>query len=455
MSMRRDRTVILGAGLCGLSAAYHLEEKAETDHLILEQAHEVGGLARTETYEGFSFDHSIHILYSRDPYAIDLICGKLLQGNLVRQTRHSFCYTAGVYTEYPYQMNNYGLPPAIIAKNLMGLIEASQASGRNGPPRQFEEWIYETYGRGIAEHFMIPYNRRQWAWDLQDMNYDWIADRVPLPELRDVLLGAMQPPEKKVGPNQEFWYPLEGGIQALPRAFLRYIPPERLLLGATVVTVDSVRREISLADGRRVPYDRLISTIPLPALVKLLAEAAPPEIRQCARGLKYNAVHTVNIGLDGTELGGKQKMHWVYLPEEDTIFHRMSFPGNFSPWMVPRGCTSIQVEISESVYRPRDRAALVQASLQGLVRTGILSSDEARPVSQGGRVRVARMLTLDPAYIIYDLKHRENTQAIKDYLEPLDISSNGRFGEWEYFNMDHAILSGRKAAWNTFSGSRA
>lgn len=264
----------------------------------------------------------------------------------------------------------------------------------------------------------------------------------------------MQPPEKKLGLNQEFWYPSEGGIQALPRAFLRYIPPERLLLNATVVTVDSVRREVSLADGRRVTYDRLISTIPLPVLVRLLAEAVPLEIRQCARGLKYNAVHTVNIGLDGTGLGGKQNMHRVYFPDEETIFHRMSFPGNFSPWMVPRGCTSIQVEISESVYRPRDRAALVQVSLEGLVRTGILSSDDARPFSQGGRVRVATMLTLDPAYIIYDLKHRENTQAIKDYLTPLDISSRGRFGEWEYFNMDHAILSGRTAVWNALSESR-
>ena len=452
--MHRDRTVILGAGLCGLSAAYHLEEKAETGHLVVEQAPEAGGLARTETYDGFSFDHSIHVLYSRDPYAIDLICGKLLQGNLVRQTRRSFCYTAGVFTEYPYQLNNYGLPPAIITDNILGLIEAHQAFSRNGPPRQFEAWIYQTYGRGIAEHFMIPYNRRQWAWDLQDMNFDWIADRVPLPELRDVLLGALQPPEKKVGPNQEFWYPLEGGIHALPRAFLRYIPPERLLLNAAVSAVDSVRREIILADGRRIQYDQLISTIPLPALVKLLGEAVPPQIRQCARGLKYNAVHTVNIGLAGTELGNKQNMHWVYFPEEETIFHRMSFPGNFSPWMVPRGCTSIQVEISESVYRPRKRAALVQASLEGLVRTGILSSDDARPISQGGRLRVATMLTLDPAYIIYDLKHRENTQAIKDYLTPLDISSIGRFGEWEYFNMDHAILSGRTAVWNTLSESR-
>ena len=438
--------MILGAGLCGLSAAYHLEQEGDTDYLLLERSHEAGGLARTETFDGFSFDHSIHILYSRDPYAIDLICGKLLKGNLLKQKRRSFCYTAGVYTEYPYQLNNYGLPPQIIVENIMGLIVARQASSRNRTPPHFEAWIYQTYGRGIAEHFMVPYNSRQWAWELRDMDYDWIAERVPLPELRDVLLGAIAPPQKKYGPNQEFWYPVEGGIEALPRAFLAHIPPERVCLNASVVTVDSIRRELCLSGGRRLSYDRLISTMPLPALVKLLDPAAPPDIRQCAQELKCNTVHTVNIGLEGMELGGEQDMHWAYFPEEDTIFHRVSFPRNFSPWTVPVGCTSIQVEISESIYRPRDRTALIPSSLDGLVRAGILSSREACTVEQGGRVRVASVMTLDPAYVIYDLKHSNNTQAIMEFLEPLDILSRGRFGEWEYLNMDHAILSGMTAA---------
>jgi protoporphyrinogen oxidase len=444
--MRRYPTVILGAGLCGLSAAYHLEEKGNTDYLILEHNPEVGGSARTATYDGFSFDHAIHVLYSRDPYATDLICSKLLKGNTLKQTRRSYCYTAGVHTEYPYQMNNHGLPPAIVVENIMGLVEARYESLRNGSPPHFESWIYQTFGRGIAEHFMIPYNRRQWAWDLQEMNYDWIADRVATPGIRDVLLGALQPQERRYGPNQEFWYPLEGGIEALAKAFLRYIPSTRIWLNAAVVAVDSNRCEVLLADGRHVRYGRLISTIPLPVMVNLLGGAVPPAIRQRTAGLKHNTVHTVNIGLDGTDLATKQSIHWIYFPEESTIFHRVSFPCNLSPWMVPRGCSSIQVEISESVYRPCDRATLIQQSLEHLVRVGILKEGEARPASDGGRVRVAEVVTLDPAYVIYDLRHRENTRSIRNYLRRLNISTKGRFGEWEYLNMDHAILSGKAAA---------
>lgn len=441
----RYHTVILGAGLCGLSAAYHLEEKGGADYLILERNHEVGGLARTLTSAGFSFDHAIHVLYSRDPYATDLICNKLLRGNTRTQTRQSYCYSSGVYTEYPYQLNNHGLPLEIIIENIMGLIEARYELPRNGPPPHFESWIYQTFGRGIAEHFMVPYNRRQWAWDLQDMNYDWIADRVPMPEIRDVIQGALLP-QKKYGPNQEFWYPITGGIEALPQAFLRCLPAERLWLNARVVALDGIRRELLLADGRRIHYDRLISSIPLPALVDLLGAAVPQTIKQCTAGLKYNIVHTVNIGLEGTDLGTKELMHWIYFPEDHTIFHRISFPSNFSPSMVPPGCSSIQAEISESIYRPCNRATLIQLTLAHLARVGILPERDARRVADGGRVRMSKVVTLDPAYIIYDLQNRENTRSIKEYLRRLDIFSKGRFGDWEYLNMDHAILSGKAAA---------
>jgi len=426
--------VILGAGLCGLSAAYHLNDKS--DYLILERNSRGGGLARTETYGGFSFDHSIHILYSRDPYATDLICDRLLPGNTRKQTRLSYCYSHGVYTEYPYQMNQYGLPPAVIVENILGLIEA-QGAGQS-KAAHFEAWIYQTYGRGMAENFLIPYNRRQWAWDLQQMSYHWIADRVPLPDLADVLLGALEHPTKKFGPNQEFWYPEEGGIEALARAFLRHVPVERLWFNSTVAAIDGVRHQILLVDGRRVSYDRLISTLPLPALVELLGEGVPAAIRQCAAELKCNAVHTVNIGVEENMLAPTGRMHWVYFSSEETIFHRISFPSHFSPWMAPTGCSSIQAEISESVYRPRIRAELVHRTLEDLKRVGVLKED-ARP-------KVAEVVTLDPAYIIYDLRHGENTETIKEHLQSLSIVTKGRFGEWEYLNMDHSILGGKAAA---------
>jgi UDP-galactopyranose mutase len=163
-------------------------------------------------------------------------------------------------------MNNYGLPTDIIMENILGLIEARYKSSQQCPPPHFEAWIHKTFGRGIAEHFMVPYNRRQWAWDLKEMNYNWIAERVPTLEIHEALLGALQPPKKRYGPNQEFWYPMEGGIQALAKAFLNYIPQERLWLKAEVAGIEGQRSEILLRDGKMVHYGHLISTIPLPAL---------------------------------------------------------------------------------------------------------------------------------------------------------------------------------------------
>jgi len=428
-------TVILGAGLCGLSAAYHLQKKG-ADFIVIERESRAGGLARTESCDGFSFDHSIHILYTRDAFVTRLLCDELLAGNIGRQARQSFCHSEGVYTEYPYQTNQYGLSTETIIDNLLGLFAARAVA--QDAPLHFEDWIYRTFGSGIADRFMIPYNRQQWAWDLKDMDYDWIANRVPMPELRDVLLGALRPPTQKHGLNQEFWYPLEGGIEALPRAFARSIAPENLITKSCVTSVDSVGRVVTLGNGEQVRFERLISTLPLPVLVRLLGAAVPGEIVQRAASLKHNMVHTVNVGfeLDGTD--SRNGMHWAYYPEEDLIFHRASFPGAFSSWMTPPNCGSVQVEISESVHRPLDRPTLVQRALDDLRRVGI--------IRDRNKVLTTGVVTLDPAYIIYDLKHRENTRVVLDYLSDCGIDSRGRFGEWEYFNMDDAILSGKAAA---------
>jgi UDP-galactopyranose mutase len=415
-------------------------------YTVLERLDEVGGLARTVTYDGgYSFDHSIHILYTGDAYAAALIEG-LLGETLKRQARRSYCHTAGVFTEYPYQANTHGLPAEIIAANIEGLVEARIAAAQNGvhSPANFEEWIYRTFGRGIADNFMIPYNRRVWAFEPRDMAYDWIAERVPMPSVREVLLGALQPPSSRFGPNREFWYPAEGGIGALPRALAAELPEDRLRLGTTVAAVDTVRREVILDDRRRLGYDALVSTLPLPALVRL-DTSAPGGVAKAARRLRHNTVYTVNIGLRGTSFGVELPMQWLYLPEDSTVFHRLSFPHRFSPWMAPAGCSSVQVEVSVPGSGRLDERRLVRDSLDGLVRLGLLTADEARTSARGGRVDVAEVMRLDPAYVVYDLEHAENVALLRNYFQSRGIETRGRFGEWEYFNMDHAILSGRDA----------
>lgn len=436
--------VILGAGLTGLSAAYHLEQAGQTGYLVVEAEDRVGGLARTEHADGFSFDHSIHILYTRHDYVATLV-HDLLGENVSHQTRHSFCHTAGCYTEYPYQAHNYGLPPEVIADNILGLIRALDTR-RGAHPAHYEEWIVRTFGAGIASNFMLPYNRKQWAWDLTDMSFGWIADRVPVPDVREVLLGALRPPKAGVGPNQDFWYPKSSGIEALPKSLAARLPANRVRLSSRVASIDTRRREVVMASGERIAYAAVISTLPLRRFIPMLGDGVPRDVHDAARGLKHNVVHTVNIGLTGTDFRHPNVMHWVYYPGETTVFHRLSFPHRFSASMVPQGCASVQAEISESPHKPINRATLIDDTLAGLVRVGLLDEQDIRPVAQRGRVAVAQVITLDPAYVIYDHHHASHVQTMKHYLGTLDMQTCGRFGDWEYLNMDESVLAGKRAA---------
>lgn len=436
---KNQRVIIIGAGLAGLSAAYH----KKSDYLLLERNNRVGGLCRTENYNGFLFDHSIHILYSRDPYATDLIQNVLLKGNLHVQLRESYVYSHGVYTEYPFQAHTYGLPADVIKECILGLIEAkyenrhSQPAGLSlpKPPSNFEEWIYRTFGRGIAKHFMIPYNEKLWGIDLKRMNYDWIAERVPMPKLDEVLDGALSPPQKKYGPNREFWYPKQGGIEALPRGFLPYVQ-DNLRTNATVTKIDSHKKRVQVNGDEWINYQSLISTLPLPKLIHLLGDVEE-DVLAASCALEYNIVHTVNLGVNRPFLSS---YHWVYFPQEDFIFHRISFPMNFSPSLVPPKTSSIMAEISESRYKPVKKETLISEVICNLKKVGILKKDD--------EILIAKVLTLNPAYIIYDLNHRRHVAKILSYLESQNIYSCGRFGEWEYLNMDHSILSGKNVGKN-------
>jgi len=153
--------IIIGAGLAGLSCAYHLKD----DYVIFEREDHAGGLCASVNLDGFVFDKSIHILYSSDEYAASLIKDVLLKDNFRSQPRESYIFSKGVYTEYPFQAHTYGLPPEVIEECLLGLIEVTGKTGNGPKPRNFADWVYATCGGGIAKHFMLPYNKKQWAID--------------------------------------------------------------------------------------------------------------------------------------------------------------------------------------------------------------------------------------------------------------------------------------------------
>lgn len=427
-----NKLVIIGAGVAGLSAAYHLELQGFSNYQIFEKDSAVGGLCKSFLIDDFTFDYASHILYTNDSYAEELIKKTLLKDRFNSQLRKAFVYYQNVYTKFPFQGHLYGQDPDIVKECLLGLVKARYEEVQN--PTNFEEWINCTFGRGIAKHFMLPYNRKLWAINLQKMSYDWISERVPIPEVEETLEGALKPPQRNYGPNAYFWYPLKSGIGALVNGFLSTV--RNINLNSEVSKISLATREVEV-NGNRIGYDKLISTMPLPKIISLISDNIPFQVKQAAGSLKYNIVYVVSLAVNRANISS---YHWIYFPEKKYIFHRVSFPMNLSDFMAPEGKSSISAELSVSMQKPLKMShdEIIEAVVDGLQKAGILTKSDS--------ILVRDIKCLDPAYVIYTPDRERNIELIYKFLNDKEIYPCGRFGSWAYLNMDRAILSGRKIA---------
>ncbi|TFW09567.1 UDP-galactopyranose mutase, partial [Oxalobacteraceae bacterium OM1] len=457
---RFAKTAIIGAGPTGLSAAYHLGH----DAVLLDKNDMVGGWCRSIKDNGFTFDHAGHIMFSNDPYVLELY-DILLGSNQHWQDREAWVYSKGTYTRYPFQGALYGLPAEVIKECIMGAVEARYASaaekavtgsaadccgdggvtlpGTNvaaidrAKPANFEEFIHQVWGAGIAKHFAIPYNRKLWAVPLTEMETSWLGGRVPLPNLDEIVEGALAPVAKPMGPNARFGYPLRGGFQALMSGFVPHIKGT-IELNAEVTSVSPKTRTLTLADGRRFEYENLISTMPLPDLVKMIGDEAPQEVREAAAGLKHVSVRCVNLGVARPNITDK---HWIYYPEDSTIFHRIFVQGNASPECNAPGGFGLTCEITYSPEHkplPLEGQALIDRCVRDCIATGLLREDD--------EIIAANEIDMPYAYVVYDHARAKNVETIKSWLAMYGVILAGRYSEWEYYNSDHAFLAGKKAA---------
>ncbi|MGQ9682223.1 MAG: protoporphyrinogen/coproporphyrinogen oxidase [Anaerolineae bacterium] len=429
--MRTD-TLIVGAGPTGLSAAYH----CQGDYLLLERESRVGGLCRSINDQGFLFDYAGHIFFSGDSYVNDGLMPMLLGDNVHWQYREAWVHSKGVYTRYPFQASTYGLPAEVIKECILGAIEAEKRYDPSHRPANFSQFINLQWGTGIGKHFMVPYNRKLWTVPLEEMGWEWLNGRVPQPNLGEIIDGALQPQPKPMGPNARFAYPLHGGFEALMSGWLPYLDPSRVWLDASVIAIDPHERVAVLRGGRSVHYGQMISTMPLPELLKILPKL-PAEVQQAARQLRSISIRCVNLGLKRHDLTDK---HWIYYPEERPIFHRAFIQSNTSPYVVPEGCSSITAEISYSPSKPlpAEGDTLIERTIEDLQHVGLLHvTDE---------IAVANEVDIPYAYVVPDLQRDAAFERIQSWLRPMGIVLAGRFAEWKYLNTDHCFLAGKRAA---------
>jgi len=194
--MSKKKIVILGAGLAGLSAAWHLQKRV-VECCVFEKDSAVGGLCRSKRIKGFIFDYDGHLLHFRNRYTLQLVKG-LLKGNLVSHERSAWINNFGIFSRYPFQANLCALPGPIAKECLFEFLKATQ-SRQVKVPANFLKWINASFGKGISRHFMVPYNEKFWTVSLSEMTCSWTGSFIPQPKPSEVIKGFFY------GKQTSFW----------------------------------------------------------------------------------------------------------------------------------------------------------------------------------------------------------------------------------------------------------
>jgi protoporphyrinogen oxidase len=445
---REDAVVILGAGLAGLSAAYHLQEGGASFGLYEREA-VAGGLCRSMTRDGFTFDCTGHLMHFRRPEIKELVERLMSRAGseLVAHQRRAAIYSHGVFSDYPFQANTFGLPVEVVKECLMGFIEAwgkrnRSASVRRAPPRHFGEWVLRTFGSGIAKHFMTPFNEKLWQRPLSDLGCDWGGGwLIPVPSLEEVVQGALGLANRNMGYNPSFFYPKEGGIQRYPEAFARQVT-KGLYLEHELTAIDLGRRVVEFQNGRRVRYRQLISTIPLPELFRR-ATGLSAAVKRQVDGLAHVSVTNVNLGVDRPTI---VPYHWIYFPDARFPFYRVGFPSNLTPSVAPPGQSLISIECSHRPERPANRAAAIEQAVTGLRAAGLLRAED--------RITMHEVVEIPYAYVIFNRTRPRILARLQRMLRAAGVRSIGRYGAWEHSSMEDAVRQGREAAESLLAGGR-
>lgn len=427
------KTAILGGGLTGVTLARLLAERSH-EVIVLEAESQPGGLCRSRLENGFVFDiGGSHIIFSRDREVLSFM-KEMLGENAVERRRETKVLYRGRYVKYPFENGLHMLDQEdcfyCLHEYIRSLIAGEK--GETPPPANFREWMYATFGAGITELYLLPYNEKIWKYPAEMMSCHWVEGRIPRPPVEDVIRSAIGIETEGYLHQLHFTYPRKGGIAALVEAIAAPVK-DRIRHGFRVRSIRKEGARFRISDGRAsVLADRCISTIPLHTLMGCLPDV-PPEVAEACASLKYNSLYTVLVGFRGEV----PPYSWVYTPEEGHgPFNRISFVSNYSPEAAPAGCSSILAEIT---FRKGDRIdsmprdQVIRHVIESLLNLGL--------IRHRGEIVHTDAARQEFAYVIYDLDYQRNIRTVRDWVSGRGIDLVGRFAQFEYLNMDGCIRS--------------
>jgi protoporphyrinogen oxidase len=413
--------LVLGAGPSGLAVAYSLQG----DTIILEKEATVGGLCRSIHHEGGVFDIGGHSFHTPHPEVYELV-QSLLEGGLHQQQREAHVFTHGILIPYPFQKFFDRIPdPDVVRQCEEGL---RNAAGKAEEATNFEDYIIRKFGQGVAEHFMLPYNRKLWARDIRKVSCEWTSQRVAAPKGETERFDITGGKRKPLQPDTEVAYPRHGGFEEIFKSFVPYL--NGLELNNSVVQIDPVSRLATTSKGQKYRWEFLVSTLPLPILLEMI-EGTPAEIKALASQLESMSLR-VELLLAARPLD--TAVQRIYVADPDIPAHKIALNHNSSAFLRSQPHHAIMAEVSLSDEKPVDVDEIAPRTISLLSEIGILTGPS--DIIWQGYVEIKY------AYPIYTHQRPVLLQDIKHWLAQYQIYTLGRFGEWEYINSDRCLMKG-------------
>jgi protoporphyrinogen oxidase len=438
------KVVIIGAGVSGLSASYHLgHDKCE----IYEAQSYYGGHCYSEVRDGVVWDDGPHVAWGKNMYVHDVYA------EAVDQDFQEFVpvmgnYYRGHWIGHPAQSHLYQIPEPLRTQCLNSFMEARNNNALQPAPANYQEWLYQAFGRVFADTFPSAYTRKYWTTEPINLGTDWLAfpspelprrtedtlnTRVYYPKVEDIKDGAYGPLGQSTHYVTRFRYPSRGGFVAF---FRKFADGARIRYGKSLTALNFRKKQLRFLDGTEATYDILVSTIPLPNLLRC-SEDAPADIKEAGSVLRCTNFLLVNVAANHPT---KRKEHWLYVYDEDKLSTRINFTERFSPYNAPPSTTGIAVEVYGSEYRPlpTDHDAVARRVQSELVEMDLLES-----LSAVKSVHVRFVPTGNP---IFDHNRQPALNKIFPYLDSCDVICLGRYAEWEYLMTHDCVMASRQIA---------
>lgn len=406
--------IIVGAGVSGLSYAWF----SNNDYTVLESTDSIGGYCKTTKRNGFVWDYSGHFFHFQDKEIEEMIMRDISEEDLVEPVKNTKIKYKDLLVEYPFQKNIHQLSKEELIECLYDLFNNSQTEYSN-----FKEMLYCKFGAAIAEKFLIPYNTKLYACDLNRLDKDAMGRFFPYAEKEEIIRNFKS--ENNNSYNATFVYPKQGAFEYV-KSIVANLDESKIRLNSAVVAIDIKNRNVTTKDGQTMHYDRLVSTLPFPKLLDLCG------IEYDKRVYSWNQVLVFNIGFDCK--GPVTEPHWIYFPEGKYVFYRVGFYDN----ILSQDRTSVYVEIGFSGNENIDPNKYYDRVLEDMLAAGLISKNQ--------KVVDHESVIMNPAYVHITEKSIVDVKNKKDSLAHYGVYSIGRYGSWTYCSIEDNIKEARELA---------